>query len=529
MTQGRKGSSELTSLELHGIFHRMPSTSKKKTNPTKPYGDEQSQTKRHTPRGLYIFSVIILVIIVVTFVGAPVVGKIGGTGRIVFGYFKGKPIEYVPGNYFSQQKDLLAEQLRAQGDQKDNIEAHVYQVWRGAFDRTTFHTAIVTLMEESGFHVSENLIDESLATYPAYLENGEFSEKRYRQTPLSERYAIRKTVRENLVFQAYLEDIGSIPLSSKEIQFLKTLASPERKVKYLLFPFTSYPESEVQAYLKANETKFKRARFSLVTITTGKRDAEKVYERIEKKEITFEDAARSYSKDPFAEKGGDMGFRYAYELESIIKKPEDTTRIFSLSKGQVAKPIEASDGWLIFRCDETPIIADFADPDVRKTVRTYMMSYERGKIEDYLLGEAKKFKEETKSTPFEVLATKKGLPVKETDYFPINFGNSMFLKPVSRTDSALAGAAYRESFFITAFSLKPNETSDPVVLGDSITLLKLVDERTVKMEDLQVLEVYLPYIVQRFTEENVQHFIVTSKDFKDDFNSVFFKYFVPKQ
>ncbi len=508
----------------------MPSTSKKKTNSPKPSGEDQIQIKRHTPRGLYIFSVIILVIIVVTFIGAPVVGKIGGTGRIVFGYFKGKPIEYIPGNYFSQQKDLLAEQLRSQGDQKDNFEAQVYQVWRGAFDRTTFHTALVTLMEESGVHVSENLIDESLASYPAYLENGEFSEKRYRQTPLSERYAIRKTVRENLLFQAYLQDIGSIPLSGKEIQFLKSLASPERKVKYVLFPFTSYPESEVLSYLKANEAKFKRARFSLVTITTGKRDAEKVHERIEKKEITFEDAARSYSKDPFAEKGGDMGFRYAYELESIIKKPEDTAKIFSLAKGQISQPVESSDGWLIFRCDESAILADSTDPEVKKTVRTYMMSFERGKIEDYLLEEAKKFKEESKSTAatFEVLATKRGLAVKETDYFPINFGNSVFLKPVSQTDSILAGAAFRESFFVTAFSLKPNETSDPVVLGDSITLLKLVDERAVKIEDLQILEVYLPYIVQRFTEEHVQQFIVTSKDFKDDFNSVFFKYFLPK-
>ena len=520
---------ELTTRWLHGIFHRMPSTSKKKTNATKPHGEDQVQTKGHTPRGLYIFSVIILVIIVVTFIGAPVVGKIGGTGRIVFGSFKGKPIEYIPGNYFSQQKDRLAEKLRSQGDQKDNLEAQVYQVWRGAFDRTTFHTAIVTLMEESGFHVSENRIDENLASYPAYLENGEFSEKRYRQTPLSERYAIRKTVREDLVFKAYLEDMGSIPLSSKEIQFLKSLASPERKVKYILFPFTSYPESEVQAYLTANEAKFKRARFSLITITTGKKDAEKVYQRIEKKEITFEDGARSYSKDPFAEKGGDMGFRYAFELDTIIKKPEDTAKIFSLGKGQVAQPVEASEGWLIFRCDEPAIPANFSDPEVKKTVRTYMMSFERGKIEDYLLGEAKKFKEETKTTAFEVLATKKGLSVKETDYFPINYGNSVFLKPVSRTDSVLSGAAYRESFFITTFSLKPNETSEPVVLGDSITLVKLVDERAVKMEDLQVLEVYLPFIVQRFTEENIQQFIVTSKDFKDDFNSVFFKYFLPKQ
>ncbi len=60
-------------------------------------------------------------------------------------------------------------------------------------------------------------------------------------------------------------------------------------------------------------------------------------------------------------------------------------------------------------------------------------------------------------------------------------------------------------------------------------VLKMVDERTVDEKELQMLNIYLPYIIQQFTEENLQQFIFTSKDFKDDFNSVFFKYFINTQ
>ena len=202
----------------------MPSTSKKKNDSIKNRSEAQTP-KQRTPKALYIFSIIILVIIVVTFVGAPVVGKLEGPGRIIFGYYKDKPIEYVPGNYFSRQRDLLAEQLRSQGDQNSSFDAQVYQVWRGAYDRTVFHTALVKMMEESGYSVSENLVDESLASYPAFMENGEFSVKRYQQTPASERYLIRKSVRESLLFQGYLQDLGTIPISTQEIQFLKSCFS----------------------------------------------------------------------------------------------------------------------------------------------------------------------------------------------------------------------------------------------------------------------------------------------------------------
>ena len=112
-----------------------------------------AQKKREMHPFLYAFSVVVLVIIVVTFILAPATRGTGGRSSFIFGYYKGKPIEYVPDNYFSRRKDAVADQLRQSGDQGD-VAAKAYQVWRTAFDQTVLHTAILTEAEAGGLWIT---------------------------------------------------------------------------------------------------------------------------------------------------------------------------------------------------------------------------------------------------------------------------------------------------------------------------------------------------------------------------------------
>ena len=107
--------------------------------------------KRHeTHPLLYGFTVVVLVVIVVTFVlagpGGPLTrGSIGGGGNIVFGSYEGHDIAYSPGGYFAQQRDKLANQVRQSGNQQNNTEAMVQAVWYQAFISTAEHVAILAL------------------------------------------------------------------------------------------------------------------------------------------------------------------------------------------------------------------------------------------------------------------------------------------------------------------------------------------------------------------------------------------------
>jgi hypothetical protein len=70
-------------------------------------------------RWLYIGSVVILVLVVVTFVGAPVVSSAAGSGRLVFGRYGREDIVYQPGNFFARQYEAIAQSLRDSGNDAD--------------------------------------------------------------------------------------------------------------------------------------------------------------------------------------------------------------------------------------------------------------------------------------------------------------------------------------------------------------------------------------------------------------------------
>ncbi|MQY77211.1 MAG: hypothetical protein GH155_06225, partial [Spirochaeta sp.] len=165
----------------------MPSRHTKRANSKRDEtGEKDIEKKRQSHPFLYIFSVIILIVILVTFVGGPALSRYASRGSIVFGSYMGKPIEFVPGNFLSRQKDLLAEQLRQQ-ESDQNIEIQAYRVWRGAFDQTILHTAFLYEAEKSKSWVSQDRLDKTLITAGPYTVDGVFSEERYQNTPNTER------------------------------------------------------------------------------------------------------------------------------------------------------------------------------------------------------------------------------------------------------------------------------------------------------------------------------------------------------
>jgi peptidyl-prolyl cis-trans isomerase D len=494
--------------------------------PVKGVQQMYDEQKRTTNPILYIFSVAILVIIVVTFVGVPVISKMSGSNRIVFGTYKGKAIDYVPGNFLSDQKDALAEQIKQTGD-NTSMEYQVYGVWRGAFDRAVLHTALITESRASGSAVSETRVDEALSRHPRFQENGEFSEKRYLKLSSSERFQMRNHTRDALAYQEYLADFFGLKRSTAEINFIKGLASPERKFRYAIFSFTAFPDPMVAQYGAQEAGKFQRMKLSMISISSSRQDAEKVRTEALDKTKSFEDLAKTHSRDLSADKGGELGWRYYHELEAQVKKAEDLKKIFTLKKGTLGDVVETVSGWAIYRCDEPAEAPDFKDAETLKMVRNYLVTFDKGKIEDYLVEKAKRFKESAQKADFLAVAGKENAATGDTDFFPINFGASFFLKPVSQTNDVLAGAAFREQFFQTAFSLKTDEVSDPIVLRDAVIVLRLLEERKAEEKALETLNLYYPMIARQFQEEDLQRFFMASKELKDDFNEVFSRYFFP--
>lgn len=486
--------------------------------------------KRKSNPILYIFSFIILVIIVVTFVGTPVAGRIGQTQKIIFGTYADKEIEFRPGNYLSRQKDILGEQVRQNSNSQD-VMTQAYQVWREAFRRTVIHVGILHKAEKSNVSVTDEQVDVTLTQYGPYVQNGTFSQELYEQTPNTEKYIIRQLYRENIIEEQYRRDFFERQkISTESKHFLTSLSTPERMFTYVSYAFRDYPKDQVIEYGKNNIELFQRINLSRIAISTGENEAETILNQIEAGETGFETLAQTQSVDSYAEKGGDMGWVVYHELLRDFPNEESLKAVFSLNAGEVSDIIEHRDMWFIYRCDEPAANPDFTEEDTVQKVRTYLERYEAGRIEDYFVERANQFKTTAEETGFEEASNKHDKVTQYTDYFPINYGNAFFLKPVrSMGDSqALNSAPYNENFFIQAFSLKENEVSEPIILDRNVVVMQLQDEREASEEEVNQLKTYYNYIVQQYRDQDLRNYFLNSDKLEDNFNQVFSKYFMPQ-
>ena len=482
--------------------------------------------KRHPL--LYVFSLIILFIIVVTFVGGPLLGRLGSRGTIVFGRYGKEEIEFIPGNYLSRQRDYLYDQLGTSAS-TESYEWQAYRVWKGAFDNTVLHTAILLDAKSAGLHISDNRIDETLLTSGPYMVNGQFSEERYKNTTTSERFRFRGLYREELLHQQYLQDAFRAGISSSpEADFLKEMASEERSFEYVLFSYLDFPEEEVVSYGEQHNSLFRKTKLSRITIKSSLAEAQTVRQQILDGAATFEDQAKNYSTDAFAEKGGDMGWRTYHSLSADFPDPADLDSLFTLNQDDLSEVYETGFGWIFFKIDTPAVDADMQDIETLESVRSYMMRFERGLIEDAIIAKAEGFRLEAAEIGLREAALEAGIDAFETESFPINYGNTFFMGSVKSTDESqdLSGAVNNETFFTELFSLEVGQMSPPIILNENVGVFSLLEITEVSEEDLEFLGDYYPYIAQQYNEQDFQNHVFASELLEDNFTQVFSEIFL---
>ncbi|MBN2551935.1 MAG: peptidyl-prolyl cis-trans isomerase [Spirochaetales bacterium] len=510
----------------------MPSrTMRRATRKHKQRDENAVQKKRQMHPFLYAFSVVLLIVIAVTFIGGPAIsGSVGG-GRIVFGYYKDTPIEFFPDNYFSQRKDLIADQLRQTGEEED-LAAQAYQVWRTAFDQTVLHTAILTEAQSSGLWISEDRVNDTLIKQGPYTIDGTFSEERYNATPSVQRLAYKKLYREQLIHEQVLEDIfQGLRESPMEQQFVGQMVREQRRFSLVTFPFGNYPEQQVQSYAEENQERFRRIKLSRILIKSSEREAKEIRNKLVDRTGSFEELARAHSADVYAEKGGDMGWRYFYDLEADFEDSDAVETIFQLEETEISPVLESRFGWVIFRCDTPALEPDFDVQETRQVVRDYIMRYEKGLVEDYTLEIADSFRERVEDVGFLGATLEEDYTTGLTDYFPLNYQSFYFLSPVRSPleQINLSSAAYSEEFFLQAFSLAPGEVSSPIVLDDQVVVLRLDDVREAPERELDLLDEFAAYYAQQSMEQDLQNVLLDPDYIQDDFDATFYEYVFPRQ
>lgn len=494
---------------------------------------EPKETDKKPPRTpftrntwLYIGSVVILIIVVVTFIGAPVATSTVGSNRPVFGQYDGEDIMYQPGNFFARQYEVIAQSLRDSGN-SDNLELQLRLAWREAFNRTVLHKAVQHIAEEAGVVVSEDKVDEMIAQDPRFIVNGRFDAEAYRNTSNQERFSLRNFHRENAVFDQVIQDtLTGAQFSSAERDFVAAMTGPQRSFDVVRFPFSEFPEDQVVQFVADNENLFTLVDLAVITLP-DREEAERIRREAQSPGNPFGDLARTYSRDLYADQDGEIGEIFGYELQQELTNPASLDTILNLQEGEISEPVETTSGWSFYFALTSPQIPSTNDEAILEEGRSYMQVYEQGRIQDFVRDRAEQFVVTAKADGFGAAVADAGRDVYTTEYFPINYGNMQIFPQIQSGEiPELSDGAYRQSFFEAAFGIGDGEVSEPVVLRQAAIVMSVRDERAASEEDREFITEYYDAIARQLYAQGVENAFIDDELLDDNFNSAFQRFVI---
>jgi hypothetical protein len=515
---------------------------KEKKTPEKHHSELLHRFKSNP--GLVIGTFVVLVIVIIAFVAVPAIAPSRG-GRNwdgTFGYYDKVPITYVVGNFFYEYQRMVEQRYRQRSTSDDYAFANP-RIWREAYEAAVVHTAMLQEMKRAGYTAPEKTVDRNVAKLPQFQDNGRFSLALYRQMDDNERLSTWRQTQDNTATEQYFSDVTGLLKPSAESQFIGKMAATERSFDMAVFSVDAYPEAEYEAYINRYPELFRSVHLSMITINTNEREARKILDSIKSGETTFEDAARSYSKDNYADRGGDMGKRMTHELRFDIPDESAREQAIALARNEFSDILKTGSNWSFFRAEETTQEADPSDPAVMEKVRTYIRNFERGRMEDWAIAQAEEFITLVNKIGFEdalgsvVLIHEDGyeetlfkdkIEKRSFGPIPLNYGAvDLFTVIEPRSVPELSGASDNENFWKVAFSTPVESPSRPVVQGSNVLVLFPKEETQAEESAIEnIIDSYNSYWLGLALEYTLQQHFINSPKLEDKFNEVYRRYFM---
>jgi parvulin-like peptidyl-prolyl isomerase len=499
----------------------------------KATGPSEDAKKFKQRPAIYIGSVFVLVLVTVTFIGGDMLS--GGFGRggndLTFGYYDNVPISYVAGNMFSQYQQNAIRYYQSQGIDVSNRFA-AQQIWRQAFESAVVHTALLQVMKRSNFSVPEKSVDRAVAQLDQYKDsNGRFSRELYNRTSEANRLSLWRQTQDELAKIAYFNDFFALLVPDTEADFMAAMCSPMKSFDMVSFKVDDYPEIEYLAYAHENAAIFGTIHLSKITVN-NEREAKRILASVKDGTITFEDAAKTQSQDSYADRGGDMGSRYCYEIEQEITNLSDRQTIFGLANGEISDIISVTDGWVFYRVENELTPAEFEDSSVMDRVRSYIRNFARGRMEDWALDQARAFIDEAKESGFNDTVRRRYMGKQRFGPLPLNYGGidlfttleSFTIEGFSSQD--IQGLSRNEEFWRIAFSTEVNTPSEPMVQGSNVLVFLPTEEIDSDQEAIEnVAAMYSSYFLNYVTEQSLQYYFIHDSRMDDRFWNAYSNYF----
>lgn len=482
-----------------------------------------------------IGSVIILVISFIAFIlPSSFSGFVDENSKESFGKYKSREVKYEKDSVFvANLQSSFQEYSSKNGNQEPSFQGY-YDIYYSAFEETIKMYAFEDAVNKSGYKVPEEKVNRQLRTLFTNPD-GTFNNAMYQQADQNDIGEYKKQMLKAEVSERYDSDlfgsktelISGIRLygmkeSEAELSFIEAMDLDKRAFNMIALKKSDFPEEEILKFANSNKNKFVKYNMSIVTFAE-KNDANKASKQIAEGKKSFEEIASESQETRYKDSEGKLTYPYYYQysLENIFNNKEDIDTIAKLADNEVSTVIELSNGYAILKKNAASENPDFADVNLFRDVTNYINSYETNLVEDYFINIANNFINTAKASDFDAACEKLNLTKTEVPEFAMNYGGHTFTTSVNSSLPGLKFADTNEDFLKTAFTLKENELSKPMVMRDDMStgyVIVIQYKQTQKAEDSDYdLKPIIAYQISEFDKVSAKKNIMKSKFVTDTF------------
>lgn len=486
------------------------------TKNKKPTGNGKKK-KGISPAQIVTYVILALLAIVLIAGVFPTFGMQGGSQSLVFGTYDGIPIEFANGNYFYRQYQNQARQIT------DRSDYGMFQIWRGAYESTVFHTAVTRMAEKAGIRVTDETLSKAIRESGIYDKDGTFDVATYEQASAESKTQVRIQYEETLPVRMVLEDIATVLTHPAEIDYIIRMSDSARTFEYVVFDASRYPDELARQYAQNNLSRFTLIDLSMITFA-DRDEAESVREQIVSGSLSFADAAKNYSKDGFASEGGRAGIWYLHELENNFVNKEEVNILFSTKAGDITRIFETPSGFALYQVEATPFLPDLNDPETLADVKSYLSAYEQEMVTTYLEHIAEEFaRSASQPDNWEASVQEASLSVTTVGATPVNIGNSSYLNSFSQTDPKgyLATVSQDTTIMRMLYTEQIGSITDPFLANNAYVVARITGEKPLDDQTKDYIRLVYPYYAQSQSQQDLIQAIFNSDKFEDNFLTVF--------
>ena len=124
-------------------------------------------------------------------------------------------------------------------------------------------------------------------------------------------------------------------------------------------------DTEVKAHFETNKEKFSTPEQTDTShiLVDSEEECKEIHKKIVNNEITFEDAAKTHSKCPSKEKGGNLG---SFPKGQMV--PEYEAVAFSMKKDEISEPVKTQFGYHIIKLNDKKTVNDLINDDEKEEI-----------------------------------------------------------------------------------------------------------------------------------------------------------------